>query len=337
MQTPDWWYQPKSWQASLLQPVAYLLQQWSQLQWQKYKNGLMQIWQPPVPTVIVGNLTVGGTGKTPMTLFLSKLLRKQGYKPAIISKGYGGSHSKTSKQVHLVQPNDAVSLVGDEPLLMSFAKIAPVLIGHNRIQMIETAVAQLHADCVVVDDGLHDYSFRHDVEICMLDGIRHLGNRLCLPAGPLREWAGRIDTVDCIIENSVNSRQSYAQAHGIMQLKLNKAINLLDGRQQALHHFVAKQSLAVAGIGHPQRFFQQIQQQVEDIQCQAFSDHHVFQMRDLPANVPVLMTSKDAVKCRDFSADNFWEVPAEPLVSESIIKRFCRLFRHKINHLRNNH
>ena len=249
MKMPSWWYQKNSWQGRLLYPLGWLTEKWSFLRYQQYMDHLDNIWRPRLATVVVGNLSVGGTGKTPMVLFLCKLLQQQDIKAAIISKGYGGTHRLHSKEVHVVSSQDEAKWVGDEPLLMSFANVAPVLICHSRVRAIEWAQQHLQVDCVLLDDGLHDFSFQHDIELCMVDGMRQFGNGYCLPAGPLREPISRLKTVDFVIENSIEDKPRLKSSHGMLKLNISEAINQVTGECQSLDNFRNQSCVAVAGVG----------------------------------------------------------------------------------------
>ncbi|APZ42656.1 tetraacyldisaccharide 4'-kinase [Acidihalobacter ferrooxydans] len=261
----------------------------------------------PVPVVVVGNITVGGTGKTPMTIALCEWLRGQGWRPGVVSRGYGGSGAREPKSV---QAQSRASEVGDEPLLIALRAQVPGCVCADRMAAAQALLDAQACDILIADDGLQHYRLPRDVEIAMLDGRRRLGNGRCLPAGPLREPAIRLQAVDFVI---VTEGQPGAGEYG-MALRLDAAWALREPtRRQPLSSFAAQPAVhAVAGIGHPERFFAALEAAGLAIVRHAFPDHHGFDADDLAFgdDAPVLMTEKDAVKCLDFAPAACWAVPA---------------------------
>jgi len=263
-----------------------------------------------VPVVVVGNITLGGTGKTPLIVALAHALRARGFVPGIVSRGYGGSE----RGPWLLTGNDDPVRVGDEPSLIRQSGF-PVAIGRERP---EAAQLLVDAGCTVVlaDDGLQHHRLGRDVEICVIDGERRLGNGHLLPAGPLREPASRLGTVDFIV---VNGGTRSADETG-MTLQGGMAVNMADpSRVVPLADFAGRPAHAVAGIGNPTRFFDSLAAQGIGVHGHPFADHHAFTRDELTFSdgCPVLMTDKDAVKCSAFARDNWWRVPVTAVLPES--------------------
>jgi len=265
----------------------------------------------PVPVVVVGNITVGGTGKTPLVIALVHALRARGLKPGVLSRGYGREGSKIQL---LDAASDAIQ-VGDEPMLIHAAGI-PVAVGRDRLAAGRLLLARHDCDVIVADDGLQHIALRRDVEICVIDGARRFGNGLLLPAGPLREPIARLDTVDFRVCNGDEAHANEVP----MRLIGDRAIPLRDpGAGRALSDFAGQRVHAVAGIGNPARFFAMLRHAGLDIVEHAFPDHHGFIAGELDFGdtAPVLMTEKDAVKCRPFASPRHWQVPVRAVLPEA--------------------
>ncbi len=270
-----------------------------------YVQGRRTPEQSSLPVVIVGNLTAGGAGKTPLVIALVEELRKRGWKPGVISRGYGGSGVLAAR----VQADSNPDAVGDEPLLIVQRTGAPVVAAARRIQAARLLEATGEVDVLIGDDGLQHYALARDLEILVIDGVRRFGNARLLPAGPLREPPERALTVDYRVANG-----GQAQAGEVaMQLELGDAVSL-DGRETVpLSRFVGSAVDAVAGIGYPQRFFDSLHAQGIEAVPHAFPDHHRFRAADLQFGHAraLLMTEKDAVKCRGFPLKSAYFVPIE--------------------------
>jgi tetraacyldisaccharide 4'-kinase len=250
-------------------------------------------------------LTVGGTGKTPLTLWLVEFLQAVGYKPGVISRGYGGGKQNQPLAVHAdTDPAQA----GDEPVLIARRTGCPVVVFPKRVEAGLALLADNDCDILIADDGLQHYALARDVEIAVVDGERRFGNGYCLPAGPLREPVERLDEVDLIVSRGAAQSGEFA-----MTLQPGAAVNLVDaGLRKPLAEFVGTRPLfAVAGIGHPQRFFDDLRSAGLTLEGRAFPDHHRFQATDFDfaGTAPVLMTEKDAVKCVNFADARLWAVP----------------------------
>lgn len=276
----------------------------------------------PAPVIVVGNITVGGTGKTPVVQSLVRYLQKNGYKPGIISRGYGG---EVSTFPYLIKALDDSRLVGDEPYMLFHSLNVPVVIDPKRKDAL-THIMTLDVDVVISDDGMQHYDLPRDIEICVLDGGRGLGNQKLIPVGPLREPSGRLDTVDFILE----SAQEVSNTHFV--IKPNVWVSVKTGRRVSLDSFVVGAVVdAIAGIGNPDKFFDTLL--ALNIKCTtvAFTDHHPYVLNDLKQfKGQVLMTEKDAVKIRPFAHDNMWFLEVEASLSDIFFERFSQ----KINALK---
>ncbi len=256
-----------------------------------------------VPVIVVGNISVGGTGKTPLTIALVEALREHGWHPGVVSRGYGGQRRVPELLNDMPDPIE----VGDEPCLIRARTGAPVAVGRDRPAAAQLLV-EAGVDVVVADDGLQHYPLQRDVEICVIDGIRRFGNGWLLPAGPLREPLERLDTVDFKVCNG-----GVPEADEVpMRLLGDLAYPMLGSdHPMSLESLAGRRVHAVAAIGNPRRFFDSLRaQRIEPI-MHAFPDHHAFSARDLDFDdkLPVLMTGKDAVKCVYFARPNWYSVP----------------------------
>lgn len=276
-----------------------------------YRIGLLPSVRLSVPVIVVGNISVGGTGKTPLVLWLADFLQRRGRSPGIISRGYGGS---IDQSVEVLAASDA-ALVGDEPLLLARKAGCPVWIGRDRVAA-ASALLQAHPECDVLlsDDGLQHYRLARDLELVVVDGERRFGNGCLLPAGPLREGLKRLHEVDAVVTNG----GSAAPGEYGMRLQGERIYNLRQpGRSIEAKDLVGKKIHAVAGIGNPQRFFDHLKSLQLSFVPHAFPDHHAYQPGDLAfrdADV-LLMTEKDAVKCADFADEKFWVMEVRAVLS----------------------
>ncbi len=281
-----------------------------------YRRGILSSVKLPVPVIIVGNITVGGTGKTPFTLSLAEQLRDYGWHPGIISRGFGGSGSKPQE----VLQSSAPATVGDEPVLMAQRKLCPVWVGRDR-PAVAQALLLAHPECDVIlsDDGLQHYRLQRDVEIVVVDGLRRFGNGFLLPAGPLRETQARLSEVDAVVINGGKA----APGEYLMQLEGVHFYNLLNPASTATAaDFHGKSVHAIAGIGHPERFFSHLNKLGISAQTHAYPDHHAYSAGDLAyagANA-LLMTEKDAVKCLSFADERCWVLRVDAHLDSALIQ-----------------
>lgn len=260
-------------------------------------------YRAPVPVLVVGNISVGGTGKTPFTLWLLELLRANGYRPGVISRGYGG---KASAYPFEVTASSASAEAGDEPLMLVQRSGCPLVVDPNRSRAAEHLLSLHNCDVIVSDDGLQHYALARDIEIAVVDSQRGLGNGRCLPVGPLREQPGRLNEVDHVVLNGASAGFEYPGGC-VMQLQPSP-IKRLDG---SLAELQPQKVHAIAGIGNPQRFFETLSAMGYTVLQHPFPDHHDYRAADLrfDDDYPVLMTEKDAVKCRAFDSDNRYYLP----------------------------
>jgi tetraacyldisaccharide 4'-kinase len=264
----------------------------------------------PLPLLVVGNVAIGGAGKTPLTIALCAALRARGWRPGVISRGYGGR----SRVAERVLPGSDPARVGDEPVLIARDGV-PVAVARRRVEAARLLIDSREVDLLLADDGLQHYALRRDVEICVIDGRRRHGNGRLLPAGPLREPPARADTCDFVVVNGGAAEEGEVP----MRLELDRAVALDDGASRPLAEFAGARVHAVAGIGDPSRFFAALAAHGIDVVPHPFPDHHAFRATDLAVGdaAPLLMTAKDAVKCRGFAAPGRWYVPARAVLPES--------------------
>lgn len=276
-----------------------------------YRRGLLHRRRLSVPVVVVGNLTVGGTGKTPLTAALARLLVQQGRKPGIASRGHG----RRSKSLRMVRADSTWQQVGDEPLMLHRRAGVPVCVAARRSEAAHALMA-IGCDVILCDDGLQHLSLARDLEIAVIDGARGFGNGQLLPAGPLRESVDRLSQVGLLVINGEPCAALAPLARRALRMDLvgDKAMPVTAGGQpRPLSAFAATPVHAIAGIGNPGRFFAQLRAAGLQVIEHAFADHHAFTADDLrlPDGLPVLMTEKDAVKCGAFAEDRHWYVPVE--------------------------
>ena len=262
-----------------------------------------------VPVIVVGNIAVGGTGKTPFVIWLVQRLREWGWRPGVISRGYGG---RALQWPQAVSADSDPALVGDEPVLIASRAQCPVMVGPDRLVAARALLAAGDTDIVVSDDGLQHYRLWRDLEIVVVDASRGLGNEQLLPAGPLREPASRLAEVGLVVTNG-SGWTAPAGPQLTMRLFALEAHALKGEATRPISEFAGQTVHAVAGIGNPARFFSMLSQQNIHLVMHPFPDHHPFTHADLEFgdDLPVLMTEKDAVKCRAFGTERMWVVPVE--------------------------
>jgi tetraacyldisaccharide 4'-kinase len=307
------WYERSAW-ALLLLPLALIFWFVSSLRRVAYRVGLLRAIAVGVPVIVVGNLTVGGTGKTPLVIWLAKQLKERGYKPGIITRGYGG---KADRWPQPVTSSSDPTMVGDEAVHLAQRTERPVVAGPDRVAASQALVSQ-GANVIISDDGLQHYRLARQFEIAVIDGERAFGNRLLLPAGPLREPVSRLKRVGmvAVTERGTNSlrRLDLARWHPVfVRSAIAKAVSLATGQMCDLAVFSGKSVHVVAGIGNPSAFFNALSALGVDVIPHALPDHAVItpDMIRFNDDHPVLMTEKDAVKCRHFASDRCFSVPLE--------------------------
>ncbi|CAI1662438.1 tetraacyldisaccharide 4'-kinase [Serratia plymuthica] len=294
----------------LLLPLSWLYGLVSSLIRLSYRCGLRKSWRAPVPVVVVGNLTAGGNGKTPTVIWLVEQLQQRGYRVGVVSRGYGG---KAASYPLVLDEHTTTQQAGDEPVLIYQRTGAPVAISPKRAEAVQALLQQQKLDVVITDDGLQHYALQRDFELVVIDGVRRFGNGWWLPAGPMRERASRLNSVNARIANG-----GVAQTGEIaMRLQAREAVNIASGARRPaaeLPHVVA-----MAGIGHPPRFFATLEKLGVDVEKEvAFADHQEYQHAQLAAlassEQTLLMTEKDAVKCRIFAQPNWWYLPVDAVL-----------------------
>ncbi|MEN8205094.1 MAG: tetraacyldisaccharide 4'-kinase [Pseudomonadota bacterium] len=308
-----YWYTRSPWLV-LLTPLSLVFRVIVSLRRLAYKGGILRSTRVSLPVIIVGNITVGGTGKTPLVAWLAKYLQGKGYKPGIISRGYGGQASSWPQQV---RPDSDPAVVGDEAVLLAAMTHCPMAVAPDRVAAANALIESGDCDVILSDDGLQHYALQRDIEIAVIDGVRRFGTGFLMPAGPLREPAGRLQEVDLVVINGLGNGQEHqmrvvqGDVHNL--LDPDKVCAMADFRSQTVH--------AVAGIGNPERFFQSLTDAGLRLKTHSFPDHFQYRPEDIRFgdDRPVFMTEKDAVKCRHFASANDWYVSIETRMSDE----FC--------------
>ncbi len=302
-----------------LLPLSWLFFVLVKLRRLAYKTGLLRSYRLPAPVIVVGNISVGGTGKTPLVAWLVKALQQAGYRPGIISRGYGGQAQQWPQQVH---PDSDPLQVGDEPVLLAQRCGCPIVAAPDRVLAARELLEKFNCNILISDDGLQHYRLQRDIEIVVVDGARRFGNGHCLPAGPLREPVSRLQQVDFVVANGAAMSGEVA-----MQLVPGALVALLAGNKTvSLCELHGQQVHAVAGIGNPARFFELLKQHGLSVIEHPFPDHHHFVVDDLcfADELPVLMTEKDAVKCRRYADARMWYLPVEAQLDDSFAHAFMQ-------------
>lgn len=317
------WYAPKPTPAAqLLRPLAALFGVAAALRRAAYRSNVLRRTRAPRPVVVVGNITVGGTGKTPLVRALVEALAARGRRPGIVSRGYG----RNTSAVREARGTDDAREVGDEPLLLA-ASGAPVWVGSDRVAAVLALVAaHPDVDVVVADDGLQHYALERDVEIAVIDTTRGLGNGLLLPAGPLREPPSRMSSVDAIVwRTSPGASPSGIRRSNEFDMTMHEQAwtNLVDPAAPFGAGVLADPaSVALAGIADPVPFFDTLRARGFAGAFRAFADHHAFIAADVafPGAPAILMTEKDAVKCRRFADSRMWMLPIRARIDPALVE-----------------
>ncbi len=317
------WFQghnAKWWLVPLLLPMTVLFFLISWIRRFAFRIGINKSIDVKTPVIVVGNIGVGGNGKTPLVIHLIELCRQQGLNPGVLSRGYGGRLPSNKHYPLTLDQYTPVEQTGDEPFLIYHRCQAPVVVGPDRVASAEQ-LKQLGCNVIIADDGLQHYRLKRDCEVIVVDGKRGFGNGFLLPAGPLREGQWRLSTSDLVVvngENKVGLVPPYAQ----MSLQATQVVNLKTGEKLPVAKFVQSTPNinALAGIGDPQRFFDTLITCGFELASQkSFNDHHHFSIVDfseIEPTMPLLMTEKDAVKCRRFTKDNWWYISVSACFTE---------------------
>lgn len=290
-----------------------------------YQRGIKKTTSFPVPIIIVGNITVGGNGKTPLVIYLIELLKQRSYKPGVVSRGYGG---KADHYPYHVQQDSDPCVVGDEPLLIARRTGIPVVVDPDRVQAVKSILAQTDCNVIVSDDGLQHYALDRDIEITVIDGSKGYGNGYCLPAGPMREPISRLKAVHFRINTQPKQPYEYE-----MKVRYLHFIDLNEPDTHVESSYFNNQTIhAIAGIASPHRFFSALRELGLTIIEHAFPDHYQYCRKDLDfgKGAVLMMTEKDAVKCAQFKIANSWYLP----ISADVMDPFNQDFLLKLRQIK---
>jgi len=293
---------------SLIYGIITIVRRWI------LRQSAINVQSSKVPIIVVGNITVGGTGKTPLVIHIAKLLKQHSLRVGIVSRGYLGS--KGNKEPHWVFANSDPNQVGDEPVLLAKRLFCPIVVASDRPKAVQALLDSGQVDVIISDDGLQHYALKRNIEIAVLDGKRRLGNGWVLPIGPLRESKSRLNSVDYIVVNSPitfdNDQEYDMELRPRMVYRGNEP-----GTQQPLSGFQGQTIHALAGIGFPDRFFELLKSHGLNIIEHPFPDHYRFTQKDIQFKdeFPILMTEKDAVKCGGFMDDRHWVLAVDAAVN----------------------
>lgn len=311
---PLWW---------LLYPVEIFYRMVINLRRYGYQRNWLVSTHLPVPVIVVGNITVGGTGKTPLVLWITQFLIAHGWRPGIISRGYGGRVGGLPREIG---PHDDPREVGDEPVLLARRTQVPLVVGKDRVRAGLWLLKHHSCDCLIADDGLQHYALVREIEIVITDRTRGFGNHRCLPAGPLRESTARLQQISLRVAHGPPESGEY-----MMTLIPDHARLVRDGvNARPLATFCATPVHAVAGIGYPERFFLMLRTAGLSVITHPFPDHHAFRPEEISFDdeFPVLMTEKDAVKCIEFAQARHWFIPVNaqlaPEFGADLLARLCK-------------
>ena len=311
-----WYRRSLSVFAYCLLPLSLLFRCIVSIRFFLYRIRFKKIENVSVPVIVVGNITVGGTGKTPFVIWLCHALQKKGYRPGIVSRGAGGVKKQP---LYCVDAQSDPRDVGDEAVLLAHRTACPLVVAVDRVLAARTLLEKYDCNIIISDDGLQHYRLGRDVEIVIVDGVRKFGNGHLLPAGPLREPINRLKYADCVITHGDEMK---LVGHELIALKdESKHLLLSELRNQTVH--------AVAGIGNPERFFSALRARGLHVIEHSFPDHHAYKARDINFNdrLPVLMTEKDAVKCKLFSSsdERYWYLPVVAELPENLIEKIVSI------------
>ena len=299
---------------AVLSPLECLYRRVVERKRARFMAGEGEIYRPSAPLIVVGNITVGGTGKTPLILWLIEHCQRKGLRVGVVSRGYG---AKPPTFPWRVTAQQSAAQAGDEPLLIVQRTGVPLVIDPDRSRAVKALLASEPLDLILSDDGLQHYRLARDLELVLIDNARGLGNGRCLPAGPLREPAERLESVDAVLYNGADSDPPTGFAFTLQPTAL---INLRSGERQPLDFFAPGQALhAVAGIGNPQRFFTTLEALHWRPVAHSFADHAPYsaEVLSFTPSLPLVMTEKDAVKCRDFASPDWWYLAVDAVPSEA--------------------
>jgi len=308
----------------ILWPLGVLFGALAGLRRTGFRLGLLRTTRLPVPVVVIGNITAGGTGKTPLAIALGRSLKQRHKRPGIVCRGYGG----TAKQPQAVLADSNPQVTGDEAVLLARHSGCPVWIGADRVAAAEGLLAA-NPDCDVLlsDDGLQHYALQRNFEIAVIDAARGFGNQRLLPSGPLREPLTRLASVDAVVLNGLGSTPPFSCTVYRMNLRGERFRNLANPQHSVnASYFAGRKTTAIAAIGNPQRFFDHLQSLGIEADTKAFPDHHAYTPADLAFSpgTEVIMTDKDAVKCERFAGPAYWALEVEAELDGDLSEHILR-------------
>ena len=310
----------------LLSPLSLIYISIIYLRYTLYQLGLISITKINAPTIVIGNIVAGGTGKTPLVIWLAKYFKDKGFLPGIVSRGYGGTYLSN---IELVKPTSNPLLVGDEPVIIARNTNCPVVVAKKRAKGAKKLVEKYNCNIILCDDGMQHYSLARDIEIAVIDGQRRFGNNYCFPAGPLREPKSRIFKADLIVSKynarTCEHKMDYTYHQLVSLNELSKTIPISDLHGMTVH--------AIAGINNPDHFFSYLRSHKLELIIHKFPDHYSYTEDDVKFddNFPVVMTEKDAVKCLNYSSDKHWYIPISAELSKSFVCDLDKLMGKIIN------
>lgn len=317
VKTPQWWTTKVHPLAILLFPLSLIFGSVVFLRRKAYQYQIFKSYKAPVPVIIIGNISVGGTGKTPLLINLVQQLQHQKINVGVISRGYGGTYQT---ETLLVNEHTNVKLSGDEALLIAQQTNVPLVVGKSRQEAVKALLKIAKIDCILADDGLQHYALQRDLEIVVINHQKRFGNQLLLPAGSLREPLSRLKTVDALISQDPQLDNEYK-----MMLKTVSFVNLKTNQHQPITFFKDQKVIALAGIGNPEKFYQTLESiDLHISQKVDFADHANFTLEDISfkQDLPIIMTAKDAVKCASFATEQHWYLEIKMQASEQFMTWF---------------
>jgi len=325
MKSPGYFW--KKWHpvALLLFPLSLLMRLLVFLRRLAYRVRLLPVYHSRVPVIVIGNLTVGGTGKTPLVIWICNHLVSQGYTPGVILRGYGGKAASWPQQV---RADSDPKVVGDEAVVIAEQTGCPVCASPSRADAARALLEHAHCDVIISDDGLQHYALGRDIEVVVIDGERRFGNGMLLPAGPLRESPRRLRQVDFVIVNGHCS-----ETEPCLRLEPGPLVNLVTGETRPLENFKGQPVHLVTGLGNPRRFVDMLREAGLDADQQLFPDHHDYTPDDFGFgdDLPVIMTAKDAVKIRPFANRHYWYLRLEVRPPVDVIDQILNALRTRQN------
>ncbi|MDB4042942.1 lipid A export permease/ATP-binding protein MsbA [Gammaproteobacteria bacterium] len=310
----DAWYNKSFW-LYLLTPFTFIFSSLVRARRNTYLRSPKKVWKSSIPIVVVGNISMGGTGKTPLVKYIASELQSRGFRPGLVSRGYGGKYSGTLEVSNIT----TYKQTGDEAQILAKLNI-PFFIDKDRSRAAKKLQEKHDCNVIISDDGLQHYAMGRDIEIAVIDGVRRLGNGLAFPAGPLREPKSRLKEVDFIVNNGGPTEGDEI----LMTLNPAKFIHLNSGKEYVIDNWpMHKQVHAIAGVGNPNRFFDLLLRLGFEFDKNPFPDHHKYNKRDLYYldHLPILMTEKDAAKCKHFNNSKIWYLSIESTIESQFMDR----------------